>query len=147
MSAVGFHQLELHVPKPLPPDYPTELRTLGDHLRKARLDRDLLQKDVAELLGVNVNTVVGWEIGRKEPKVSYLPRIYEFIGYDPFPHGETLGQRLRNERHKRGLTQHQLARLLGTRQGIVSILENDGEVSDQRVVDAVHGFLSRTRDK
>lgn len=32
------------------------------------------------MLGVEVNTVVGWEVGRAEPKVSYLPAILEFLG-------------------------------------------------------------------
>ena len=37
--------------------YPPELNTLGDHVRAARLDRGLFQKDVAKLVGVCTNTV------------------------------------------------------------------------------------------
>lgn len=56
-----------------------------------------MQKEVAEALGVEVNTVVGWEIGRAQPKVSYLSRIIAFLGYDPLPQGTSLGERLRAE--------------------------------------------------
>ena len=66
------------------------------------------------MFGVNVGTIVGWEIERWEPKVSYIPAIIGFIGYDPFSGATILGERLRAERWKLGLTQHQLARKLGT---------------------------------
>jgi transcriptional regulator with XRE-family HTH domain len=138
---VGFCHLTLSVPKPLPPEYPKELRTIGDHLRKARLNRGLLQKEVAETLGVEVNTVVGWEIGRAQPKVSYLPRITAFLGYEPFPAAVSLDERLRIERYRRGLTQHQLARLLGTTQAVVSLLETGGEVANEEVLAVVRRFL------
>lgn len=56
------------------------------------------------IIGVNVNTIVGWEVGRAEPKVSYLPAILEFLGYNPFPQAQSLGERLRTARHRKGLT-------------------------------------------
>jgi transcriptional regulator with XRE-family HTH domain len=37
--------------------YPDALVTLGDHIRKRRLDLGLRQRDVAAQFGVNVNTV------------------------------------------------------------------------------------------
>src|ERR1041384_3283093 len=43
--------------EPLPGAYPRELRTLGDRLRKRRLDLGLRQKDVAGLLEVDEMTV------------------------------------------------------------------------------------------
>lgn len=103
-----------------------------------------MQKDLASLFGVNVNTVVGWEIGRKEPQLSYIPAIVAFIGYDPFPDAQSLGERLRTERQRRGLTQHQLARLLDTTQSVVSLLETGGEVSNERVRTEARKFLAPT---
>jgi len=105
-----------------------------------------LQKEVAEALGVEVNTVVGWEIGRAQPKVSYLPRIIAFLGYDPFPAAVSLGERLRAERQRRGLTQHQLARHLSTTQAMVSLLETGGEVTNGRLKEAVGRFLREGRE-
>jgi hypothetical protein len=67
------------------------------------------------MIGVNVNTIVSWEVGRAQPKLSYLPAILDFLGYDPVPRGETLGERLSGERERRGLTQKRYARHLGHR--------------------------------
>ena len=138
---MGFCHLALSVSKPPSPDYPKELRTLGDHLRKARLDRGLVQQEVARILGVTTMTVNAWETRRAEPKVSYVPRIVSFIGYDPLPQAEGLGERLRAKRQRQGLTQHHLARLLGTTQAVVSLLETGGEVTNARVLEAVRGFV------
>jgi transcriptional regulator with XRE-family HTH domain len=96
------------------------------------------------LLGVNVNTVVGWEIGRAEPKVSYVPRILEFLGYNPFPQAQSFGQRLRIARHRRGLTQVKLAQELHTSQSMVSLLEIGGEVTNARVLAVVQRFVKET---
>jgi hypothetical protein len=43
-------QIRLKAQKPLPSAYPQTLKTLGDHLRKRRLDLQLFQKDVAQML-------------------------------------------------------------------------------------------------
>ncbi|HTG36064.1 MAG TPA: helix-turn-helix transcriptional regulator [Thermoanaerobaculia bacterium] len=141
MAAAGFCHLTLSAPKPLPPEYPGELRSLGDHLRTERLKRGLLQKEVAAIIGVEVSTVVGWEVGRAEPKVSYLPAILAFIGYDPFPEAKSFGERLRVERWKRGLTQYQLARQLGVYKDTITLLETGKEVTNERVLEAVRAFL------
>ena len=114
---------------------------MGDHLRKARLDRGLSKQEMAEMLGVEVSTVAGWQTGRKKPRVWYLPRIIAFLGYDPFSQGASLGERLRAERQRQGLTQHQLARLVGTTQAIVSRLETGGEVTNARVLAVVRRFV------
>jgi len=138
---LGFCHLSLVAPKPLPPEYPAQLRSLGDHLRAERLKRGLLQKQVAAELGVNVNTVVGWEVGREEPKVSYIPAILRFLGYDPFSGEMSFGERLRTERRRRGLTQHQLAEQLGIGNCVLQKLETGGETKDERVLAAVRGFI------
>jgi transcriptional regulator with XRE-family HTH domain len=59
--------------------YPKELRTLGDHLRKRRLDLGLLQRQVAEQLGVDKTTVYNWESHRTAPPPVYEHRIAAFL--------------------------------------------------------------------
>jgi DNA-binding XRE family transcriptional regulator len=78
-----FCHIQLAARKPLPPAYPSELRTLGDHLRKRRLDLGLLQCDVAEKLQVNPMTVCNWETNRTSPQLRFMPRIIAFLGYNP----------------------------------------------------------------
>jgi len=56
------------------------LRTLGDHLRKERLDRGLQQKDVASALSVDTDTIYNWENNRTVPARRMTDRIAKFIG-------------------------------------------------------------------
>ena len=54
-----YPKYSLHVSRPvkLPHGYPVELRSIGDHIRKRRLDLGLLQIEVAVQIGVTESTV------------------------------------------------------------------------------------------
>ncbi len=54
-----------------------------------------------------------WEQDRKIPKVSYYPRLFAFLGYDPFPPPRSLGERLLAKRRELGLSIERAAGLLG----------------------------------
>ena len=73
-------QLVLQAPKPVDPAYPSELRTVGDHVRKRRLDLGLTKKGVSLLIGVDVSTVANWEAGRSTPRTGTLRGIARFLG-------------------------------------------------------------------
>jgi DNA-binding transcriptional regulator YiaG len=66
------------------PAYPRELNTLGYHLRKVRLNRELSQLDVARILRVTTDTVTNWELNRNQPRAKFAKRIISFLGYIPF---------------------------------------------------------------
>lgn len=68
-----------------------DIATLGDHIRAVRIDRKLLQKDVALLLGVSTDSVVHWELGLHHPHFLVLPRIMDFLGYCPYEHAQIPG--------------------------------------------------------
>ncbi len=108
-----FTNISFSAPKPLDPAYPMSILTLGDHIRTRRLDLGLLQKQVAERIGVDTDTVINWEQNRCEPKIQYLPTIIDFLGYVPFAKGDSFPERLKVYRKLRGLTQQQLADKLG----------------------------------
>ena len=86
--ALPFCHVSLTASRPPRPAYPKELRTLGDHLRKKRLDLGLFQKDVAQQLGVDTASVTNWEKGHTSPRLPLIPRVTEFLGYVPFSAGE-----------------------------------------------------------
>jgi DNA-binding XRE family transcriptional regulator len=58
-----YCNLKLRSPKPFDKAYPMELRSIGDHLRKRRLDLGLHQREVAVRIGVDKTTVYKWEAG------------------------------------------------------------------------------------
>jgi DNA-binding XRE family transcriptional regulator len=78
-----FGDHRLRSARPLDREYPTELRTIGDHIRKRRLDLGLLQREVALRIGVDKTTVYNWEAGRATPSLRGLPAVIWFLGYDP----------------------------------------------------------------
>ena len=63
--------------------YPKSLITIGDHLRTARLDRNLEMKEAAVMLGVSNSALFDWEHNQKHPSFKYLHPIITFIGYEP----------------------------------------------------------------
>lgn len=108
-----FCKLTLSRPKPLDPAYPRELKTIGDHLRKRRLDLGLLQREAATRLGVNKKTYEGWECHRASPDLRAVPAVIRFLGYNPEARAaESLGGRIRTARRARGLSTRELAREL-----------------------------------
>ena len=57
--------------------------TLGDHLRKARFERKLLQVDLSRMLKVDYSTIRRWEENEVRDTPMYYERITEFLGYAP----------------------------------------------------------------
>ena len=78
-----FYHLRLTAPMPPPQGCPPELRTLGDHLRKARLLRGLFQDQVARELGVSGATLLNWERNHTRVQARFMPKVVAFLGYDP----------------------------------------------------------------
>jgi transcriptional regulator with XRE-family HTH domain len=89
------------------------LKSLGDHLRKKRLDLKLSQKDVAQELGVDEASINNWERGHTTPALNLLPRVLKFIGYIPpeMP-TETLPESIKTYRRIRGNSQKALSKEL-----------------------------------
>ena len=63
---------------------PQVLRTLGDHLRKHRFELRLMQREVAQQLGVPASTYPSWEDSLRMPKARNRRKIIKYLGYDPF---------------------------------------------------------------
>lgn len=106
--------MTLSAKKPISEAYPKTLQTMGDHLRKKRLDLKLFQKDVAKVLGVSTDTVTIWEKNRGGPALRFIPRIITFLGYDPGPQSaSSLGQKIKLYRRSRGLSIVKLAMIWG----------------------------------
>jgi len=113
IPALPFCHIRLSGPKPQRKAYPKHLKTLGDHIRKRRLDLGLLQKDVAERLGVDTASIGNWESNDVQPMVHCLPGILAFLGHNPLPEADDLIGKLKRIRSTLGLSQEQLAQKLG----------------------------------
>lgn len=91
------------------PGYPEHLLTIGDHIRKKRMDLGLLQREAAKIIGVKATTIWNWEHGT-EPEQKYNPRIINFLGYIPFDCPDDIMGRLAWYKRFNGLSLPELGR-------------------------------------
>ncbi len=61
------------------PDYPKEPKTLGERIRKARMDKGLMIKGLAEQIGVTEDTVINWEIRGMMPHGESFEKVMQFV--------------------------------------------------------------------
>jgi transcriptional regulator with XRE-family HTH domain len=102
------YKIETPLTIQLPIELTEEPVTLGDHLRRRRLELGLYQKDVAEQIGVTASTIWNWENDWSSITLSCMPKVIEFLGYNPIPCPEDLLERLAWYKQVKGLTLEQL---------------------------------------
>jgi len=119
-----FYRWSLTAAKPIP-GYPRELRHVGDHLIKRRLDLGLQQKQAAKILGTGTWNLRNWETGRHGIQNCHYPRVIRFLGYNPIPPAETRGQAVRRERLSRGWSRRRVGREAGVDEATVRRIEYD----------------------
>jgi DNA-binding XRE family transcriptional regulator len=62
-----------------PDGYPVSPETIGEHLRKKRIDNRLMQSEVADIIGVSAESIWNWEKGRTKPSKKNLEIINNFV--------------------------------------------------------------------
>jgi DNA-binding transcriptional regulator YiaG len=78
--ALLFCRVRLKGKKPKDKAYPKEVATIGDAIRKRRLDLGLKQKDVAGIIGFDETSVLNWEKGYNSPRSDKMAGIERFLG-------------------------------------------------------------------
>lgn len=102
------------VKKPLKHEYSYSPETLGEHIRKKRIEAGQSQRAVACIIGVTEDSITFWENGRSKPQVHHYPAIIAFLGYYPFSHEtETVAGKLLRVRYHNGWSYKQIAIILG----------------------------------
>jgi DNA-binding transcriptional regulator YiaG len=109
------------------------------------MELGLFQRDVAKRLGIGVFTYLTWEKGRKKPFSRYWPRIIDFLGHDPSPDCQTLGERITVKRLQLGITQRQLSSQLGWDHGTLYRYERNEWVPRGERLARLEAWLARPR--
>ena len=148
--ALPFLRFTLTAPKPPSVLYPIDPETLGDHIRKKRMDLGLLQRDLAEIIGVNECTIHNWECSHSRPHGLMIPKIIRFLEYNPFTNDsrsgyplylETFGDHLLKKRLDEGITQNNLAQKMGVSVDAIRDWEKGRTVPQTENMVRIHEFL------
>ena len=62
-----------------PDGYPVNPKTIGEYIRKKRMDNRLMQSEVANIIGVSEESIWNWEHGRTKPSKKNLKIINNFV--------------------------------------------------------------------
>jgi len=111
--ALPFCHVELKAQRRVVLPYPTTLKTLGDHIRKRRLDLGLNQKEVSKIIGTIPNTICSWENNSFKPSICFMPKIIDFLSYALYTPPQSLREKLITYRQFLGITQKKLAKMMG----------------------------------
>ena len=95
---------------------PEELNTVGDHLLRRRLVLKLLQRQVAEQVGVDKSSIANWESNRTQPGIEYMPAIIRFLSYNPLSPAHNWPDGLVQCRTILGISQEKAAQRIGVDQ-------------------------------
>ena len=79
-------QRDITLLKPKPTGYPDSPQTLGEHIRRKRMDKGISQVIAAKEIGVSKDCLCNWEQNRNQPRLYQYPAIFTFLGYYPFDH-------------------------------------------------------------
>lgn len=70
----------LRGPSPFPRGYVEFPTTLGEHIRKRRIDLGISQAALADRIGVGQWTLLNWDQDRNAQTVRHLPALWDFLG-------------------------------------------------------------------
>ena len=103
----------------------------------------LLQREVAKVLGVDVDSVCQWEMGHRQPKVALFPGIIDFLGYVPGKPAASFPEALRIARQLAGLSQEQLAKRAGIDESSVAKWERGETIPFAATVRRLSRFFEK----
>ena len=145
VAFLPFLKITRRAPKPGP--FPAGPKTLGQHPKQRRLELGLLQREAAARLGVSEWTVINWETGLRQPRVTYCARIIEFLGFDPLAPAPGDEVSLSRRRRSLGLSRRALAGLVGVDEGTLRDLDLGRRRSTCATRAKVERFLGRRADR
>lgn len=137
---------QLTVIKPYPLSYPRDPQTIGEHIRKRRLELRLLQGEVAKQLGVSTASITLWEKSENIPQITYFPRIAKFLGYSLWQFDtSTLIGKILDYRHKKGLSTLLLGKLIGVSNSTVQLWERGSYQPNEKMLQKLNEFLENKK--
>ena len=116
----------------------TKAKEFGRRLRDKRLRYGMNRTEAAMLFHVDISVWRRWENGQNYPREDKLAELLEWLDAAL---ARTLGQRIREKRIRLGMTQKELAKLLGVKKLTVRLWENNQVFPSSANLQRVMGWL------
>jgi DNA-binding transcriptional regulator YiaG len=120
---------------------PTDPQTIGEHFKRRRLELGLTQKELATQLEVSEWTVINWETGIRQPRITHYPAIVRFLGSDPSCPANSADTSLGAIRRSLGVPRRELARRIGVDEGTLCDWEKGSRRASRGTRGRVGTFL------
>lgn len=131
----------------MPVFYSVNPGTIGEHLKRKRMDSKLLQKDVAKIFGVTEDCITNWEKNRSIPQIQFMPSVIKFLGYLPFSFDlTTMSGKLKTYRHLKGISQKKLGKMLNVNGATISSWEQGENQPYQRTLNKIYELFNEISD-
>ena len=144
MGSDPIFSIQIIAQKPLPDGYPKECITIGDHLRKRRIDLGMHQAQVAKKFNVTTCTITNWELNHTNVPIKHAPIVIKFLGYNPLElhKDDSLGARMKYWRLKHGISITQFQSIIKMDSHTITKIENGNRVIKKTMLRAEE-FLSK----
>ena len=104
------------------------------------MELGLFQKQVAEQVGVDEETIFRWESNKSRPQVQFIPAIIKFLGYNPHPIPELPAERLIFYRQVLGLSQRKLGKRIGVDSKAIELCERGKRPVSKKILKFLESF-------
>jgi len=111
-------------------------------VKQRRIELDLTQRDLAARLAVSEWTVLNWETGLRQPRVTHYPAIIGFLGFDPSRPAKGAEPSLGAIRRSIGVSRRELARRIGVDEGTLRDWERGTRRASRQIEARVATFLA-----
>ncbi len=92
------------------------------------------QEDVGRIIGVSTDCITLWENNHSKPMIHHMPKIVEFLGYNPIPTDQKgLAGRINSYRIKHGLSYKNMGVLLGVDASTIGAWEKGTPISKKNL--------------
>lgn len=120
---------------------------IGKNLKQLRIEKDLTQKELANMLMVSTITIQNYENNRRQPNIETLNKIANALNVNVSElisdkanlqiSTNTLGENIKRIRKKRGLTQKQLSEKINKHERMVQKYETGNVIPSIEMVNNI----------
>ena len=122
--------------------YPDICQTWGDWIKTRRLDLKLTKRQLSLKLNVSDITIYLWEKNKAQPSLAKIPKIIEFLGFEPFKtEARNLADKIKSYRYLHGLSQKKFAELLAVDQTTLVGWESGHHQASKKMLDKIKSVL------